>query len=171
MGQHQVRRRSLRSRSGRGVLFVIAMAIAAMQFPPPVAMADGDTTAPALASFSFSPTTVDTSASAQAITVTAQITDDLAGVEFGAFRFESPSNQSISVYFDSSNRVSGTALDGTYVNNITVPRYSEQGTWTADFFELRDKVERVECGVHLVLVLRRLVMARRSSAASWSRKT
>jgi hypothetical protein len=75
------------------------------------------------------------------------------------------------VYFDSSNRVSGTALDGTYVNNITVPRYSEQGTWTADFFELRDKVERVECPVHLVLVLRRLVMARRSSAVSWSRKT
>jgi hypothetical protein len=100
----------------------------------------GDTTAPALASFSFSPTTVDTSASAQTITVTAQITDDLAGVEFGAFQFESPSNQSISVYFDSNNRVSGTALDGTYVKNVTVPRYSEQGTWTADYFEFRDKV-------------------------------
>ncbi|NYT02131.1 MAG: DUF11 domain-containing protein [Methanosarcinales archaeon] len=37
-------------------------------------------------------------------------------------------------------RVSGTDLDGVYVNRVTVPRYSEEGTWTLERLTLSDRV-------------------------------
>ena len=105
-----------------------------------VALAASDSTPPTLASFSFTPTTVDTSASQQAITFTARITDDLAGVSSGYIEFDSPSGQYLSAQFYSNYRVSGTAQDGNYVYNAIVPRYSEQGTWTAVYGSLTDGV-------------------------------
>jgi hypothetical protein len=39
----------------------------------------------------------------------------------------SPSGQQISGSF--SKRISGTPLDGTYEATMTLPAYSEQGTW------------------------------------------
>ena len=80
--------------------------------------------------FSFSPTSIDTSAAPQTITVTARITDDLAGFYDGAVYFYSPSlGQSAHAGFGPSNRVSGTDLDGTYKDSMTVRKFSEQGTW------------------------------------------
>ena len=102
--------------------------------------ATGDTTPPTLTSFSFSPTTVDTSASAQTISITVHLSDDVAGVQYGEFSFAGPSNQYLNVFFNASDRTSGTALDGTYQTNLSVPRHTAQGTWTADYFYMRDQV-------------------------------
>ncbi len=107
---------------------------------PTVALAAGDTTPPTLVSFSFTPTTIDTSASQQTITFTARITDDLAGLSYAYVEFDSPSGQYVTADFYSSTRVSGTAQDGTYQENVIVPRYSDPGTWTARYTSLRDQV-------------------------------
>jgi len=101
----------------------------------------GDTTTPAIASFDFHPKAVDTSTSPQEITVTARLTDDLSGFSQGYFRFQSPSKiQDIGAWFSSYERTSGNELDGTYERKITLPRYSEPGTWILSSVELRDNV-------------------------------
>ena len=127
----------------RAAVARLVLAFAALlgmtMLPLAVATAAGDTTPPTLSSFSFSPTTVDTSASAQSISVTAHVSDDIAGVEYGAFSFVGPSNQHLSGYFDASDRTSGTALDGTYQINVSVPRSTAEGTWTVGYFETRDQ--------------------------------
>jgi hypothetical protein len=112
----------------------------------------GDVTAPMLHSLSFSPTSVDTSAGPQTITVTARITDDLAGV----FAWEdhdpaSPAPIYVNWLWLSSpsglqlatgaltERISGNAFDGVYQTDVVLPAYSERGTWTVTSLELGDK--------------------------------
>jgi len=58
----------------------------------------------------------------------------------GRAEFRSPSDfysveddQAQTAYFDSSNRISGTALDGVYQTTITIPRASDGGTWKLRF--------------------------------------
>ncbi len=101
----------------------------------------GDTTPPTIASFDFNPKAVDTSTSSQEITVTARLTDDLSGFSQGYFRFQSRSKiQDIGAWFSSYERTSGNELDGTYERKITLPQYSEPGTWRLSSIELRDNV-------------------------------
>ncbi len=101
----------------------------------------GDTTPPTIASFDFNPKAVDTSTSSQEITITARLTDDLSGFSQGYFRFQSPSKiQDVGLWFSSSERTSGNELDGTYERKITLPQYSEPGTWKLSSIELRDNV-------------------------------
>ncbi|MDD3524534.1 MAG: SdrD B-like domain-containing protein, partial [Candidatus Cloacimonetes bacterium] len=101
----------------------------------------GDTTPPTIASFDFNPKAVDTSTSSQEITITARLTDDLSGFSQGYFRFQSPSKiQDVGLWFSSSERTSGNELDGSYERKITLPQYSEPGTWKLSSVELRDNV-------------------------------
>ena len=104
----------------------------------------GDVTAPKLQSLSFSTRSVDTSTGEKTITVTARITDDIAGVwasqndytpgmtssHFSPWiSMQSPSGgQNVNATF--STRISGNHLDGIYQTTITIPAYSEQGLWT-----------------------------------------
>ena len=99
----------------------------------------GDTAAPSLVSFSLSPSMVDTSAGPATISFTARVTDDLSGVSNASAAFFSPSSaQAVGVNFGAGTRVSGDALDGTYVAQATVPAFSEQGTWTLISLSLVD---------------------------------
>ena len=84
------------------------------------------------------PTSVDTSSGPQTITVTAHITDDLAGLTgaggFGDLQFYAPStNQNWGVNFRNDNRISGTATDGFYQAQLQLPRYSLCGHWEAKY--------------------------------------
>ncbi len=110
-----------------------------------------DSTPPALTGLSFSPSVVDTSASSQNVTITVSASDDISGVDFSpttaslAFiqiDFISPSgNQSVFVNpFATPVTVAGTPLAGTWQLSATWPQFSEQGTWNATFFGLKDKV-------------------------------
>src|SRR3954447_16685912 len=126
-------------------VFVLLLLVAAAGAPARAAAfagAGSDTTAPALAEFSLSPTTIDTSASSQTVTVTARITDAGAGVGWsaGSLSFRGPSNQYASVFLSQSQRISGTANDGVYRYQLTMPQYSAQGPWTVDMFSLSDAV-------------------------------
>ena len=109
--------------------------------------APGDAAPPVLAGLSFSADSIDTSASAQTVTLQAHITDDLAGLNTGSccmtsyLTFQSPSNtygHNLTVTFDASTRVSGSATDGVYEIPLTLPRYSEQGTWKVSSGSLYD---------------------------------
>ena len=91
---------------------------------------------------------VSTAGSSQTITLTARITDDLAGNAGAGYysspsqvRFVSPSgHQAVTAMLNRTRLVSGTPQDGTYETTLTVPQYAEQGTWTVQYFLLVDQV-------------------------------
>jgi hypothetical protein len=104
-----------------------------------------DTTAPVLRSLSLSPSVINTAAGSQNIVVTARVTDDLAGTgvnrKLFEIRFRSPSgNQFVGTSMFDTDRISGNDLDGTYQNTMTVPAFSESGTWTVEWVLLNDAV-------------------------------
>ncbi|HPR65622.1 MAG TPA: SdrD B-like domain-containing protein, partial [Methanothrix sp.] len=101
----------------------------------------GDAKPPDVLSFDFDPKAVDTSTSSQEITATAHLTDDLSGFSSASVWFESPSDgQSVGVSLSSNDRISGDELDGVYVDTMTLPQYSEPGTWKLDYISLTDSV-------------------------------
>jgi serine protease len=114
----------------------------ALGFPAEFEVASvGDSEPPEIVSLDFDPKAVDTSASSQDIRATVRLTDDLSGIDQGSIRFYSPSqSQSIGAWFSSYERISGTDLDGVYEHKMTLPRYSEPGTWNLDYISIYDKV-------------------------------
>jgi hypothetical protein len=113
----------------------------------PIASAISDLTPPSIVSFDFKPKMVDVSKSDQTITVIAQLEDNLSGIwNMGAgsspsqVAFASPSSEaSISAAFwVIRNLVSGGMLNGTYKDNMTLPRGSASGKWHLDHFILVD---------------------------------
>ncbi|MCL1598819.1 MAG: hypothetical protein M3094_06525, partial [Actinomycetia bacterium] len=109
----------------------------------------GDTLAPYLVAFSLTPTTIDTSSGPRTITITARLTDAVAGVSpwdpLSEVTFASPSgNETVRATFSPTDRVSGDANDGTYKVTVTVPKNAEQGTWTVKEFLAIDRVGNTE---------------------------
>jgi alpha-tubulin suppressor-like RCC1 family protein len=110
--------------------------------------AKSDTEAPQLQSLSWTPSSVNTSTGAQTITVTARITDDLAGNAGPSnptgnrsyISFKSPGGAWLVALLGDEQRVSGTALDGIVESSITVPAFSPSGVWTVDALRLIDNV-------------------------------
>ena len=97
-----------------------------------------DFTAPQLASLSFTPGSIDTSGGAATVTVDARITDDVAGPSIGGrvplshVDLVGPGgNQRAVAYLSVAQRISGSALDGTYRTTITLPWHAEPGRWNA----------------------------------------
>ena len=106
-----------------------------------------DITPPDLSAFSLSPTSVNTDASSGVVTVTAEITDDLAGNAGAGYssspssvRFRSPSGQSVYAMLSDLERTTGTAQNGTVQYAMTVPQFAEHGTWTVEYIYLVDQV-------------------------------
>jgi len=105
----------------------------------------GDETPPRVVAVTVSPPSIDTSADAATVTVTVHATDDLSGLATTAgfaeswmryaVYFLSPSQQMVDgqLHF-----VSGTPRDALYEATITVPRYSEQGTWRLNQVSVSD---------------------------------
>ena len=111
-------------------------------------LALSDTEAPELVTLGISPDEVNVASSSATVILTARITDNLSGNAGAGYssspsqlRFQSPSgNQSVWAMLDGYNRVSGTALDGEYSYQMTVPQYAESGTWTIDYVLLVDQI-------------------------------
>jgi hypothetical protein len=94
----------------------------------------GDTTAPTLSEITVSPTEINPAVSAQSVTVSARITDDLAGLidpsssngwngGYASVSFANENSSSFaSVNLTAGNRVQGTETDGIYQATMTVPR-------------------------------------------------
>jgi hypothetical protein len=97
-----------------------------------------DITPPTLTSFTFAPNAVNTTTTSANVNVTAQLTDDLSGVEECLVFFTSPSGQhSVGTRL---NLTSGTDLNGTWQGQIVIPAYSEPGTWVVSEISAADNV-------------------------------
>ena len=98
-----------------------------------------DVTAPELVEITIEPSEMDTSAGAATITITAKATDDLSGIRSMGYFLERPSGRK-----ENSGRglswVSGSSTDGMYVGRLTLPQYSERGTWRISTVYLYDEV-------------------------------
>ena len=116
-----------------------------------------DATPPSILSFDFNPKAINTATSSQEITFTAHLTDDLSGIgkrEDGSWitssaTFRSPSEKQ-TAYVDilGQDPISGTDLDGVYVTKMTLPKYSEQGTWKLVSIEFSDRIGNLKTLSH-----------------------
>ncbi|MBE3123502.1 MAG: PKD domain-containing protein, partial [Planctomycetes bacterium] len=104
------------------------------------AQGQGDVTPPVLVDFFFTPTSIDVSADAAEVTVTVRMTDELSGVQYGWATFYSATWQRVDAYFPASTRIWGDDHDGVYQSAMTVPRYSEGGTWRLSGVGMYDRV-------------------------------
>jgi hypothetical protein len=116
-----------------------AFALEAAGFPTTVpVVSTPDTTAPVLADLTVDPPAIDTSTGPASVTITLHLTDDLAGVDFGArpttsFTFAlgvSEPGGTFARICSEPVLVSGDPLDGTWTTRCDLPRYSQAGDWT-----------------------------------------
>lgn len=113
-----------------------------------VVSSPADTTKPEITGVRFTPLAIDTSASSRLVTVTLNITDDLAGTSFASdvtelisfshgVLFTSPSGGQ-SRYLSSFTLAAGTPQNGTWVGNVFFPQFSEGGTWKLSLLNIKD---------------------------------
>jgi len=122
-------------------------AITAAELP---ARADdlSDTQAPELRGFRIEPETVHGGTEPAVVTCVAHLVDDRAGIAGRTYtsspsqvRFRSPSKQQFqTAMFTEEQRVAGDELDGHYESRMTLPPFSEQGTWRVEYFLAVDAV-------------------------------
>jgi hypothetical protein len=112
-----------------------------------------DTTPPQLGSLSLSPTFINTSVTTETVTINFQASDNLSGLDFLAgfasphfngtqIEFVSPSGQqrhSVNPYNSIFAKLTGTPLVSTWQTQLTVPQFSEQGTWKINRISLKDE--------------------------------
>jgi hypothetical protein len=92
-----------------------------------------DSTPAVISSVALTPSPVSTDGAAAEVTITVTISDDLSGFSSAFIHLLGPdngANSDIFGYFTGDQRVSGDALSGTYVATMSLPAYSETGTWT-----------------------------------------
>lgn len=107
----------------------LAVLVALLALSP--ASAECDLETPVLAGFDFDPAAVDVSTGSSPVTCTMTVTDDLAGVAEATCSFAGP-------FFlqahecTATTPASGSRTNGTFECTVTIPQYSNAGTWSAD---------------------------------------
>jgi hypothetical protein len=95
-----------------------------------------DATPPTLVSLDFTPKNVDVTNGAKTVTVTAQITDDNSGVQQNAtVYFRGPTGTQALASFTLKT---GTATNGTFEADVTIPQSAHPGTWKLYRVNLQD---------------------------------
>jgi hypothetical protein len=86
---------------------------------------------PEITAFSVSPAAVDITSADATVQVTVHITDDDSGFSYANLYLYGPGNKFVTnIFFQNSDVQSGgTNLDGTYVIDVTIPRYGLAGDW------------------------------------------
>lgn len=102
-----------------------------------------DTTGPGLTSASLNPTSVNVSSADQNVTCSMTVTDALSGVALAGCFVQGPTppppgEPQVQGCFDDAPN-SGTRNNGTFSCTITIPRYSDAGSW-ATLVSLVDQV-------------------------------
>ena len=98
-----------------------------------------DITPPELIEVSLDLSEVDVSGEDREITVTARVTDDLSGVDLAEFHFVGPTKREEATATLGSV-LFGLITDGEFVGNLTLPQYSEAGTWSLERVSVVDHV-------------------------------
>lgn len=102
----------------------------------------GDLRAPQILSFDYAPKTVDVTRAAQLVTVEAMICDEADGVLNAISHFRSPSQASITGFFELL-LAEGDQFCGTYRAGFVVPLNAESGVWVVTFLRAEDKKANV----------------------------
>ena len=120
--------------------------LAAAGFPSTLEqVGPGDNSVPELTDIRLTPETIDTSSGSQTITVEFDMTDDVSGFAWGVLDFHSPNDdQRARAQFDESHLIAGDALNGTYRTTMTLPQFSEPGTWELEHIMYSDHAENIE---------------------------
>ena len=105
--------------------------------PIPPTPAGGDFTPPEFVEVSISPSVADVTTGDVAITITVQMADDLSGVGEVQLDFMSPSTQQRKSFFQFAP---SSSTNWTYTHILSLPRFSESGTWRLDIAHLHDRV-------------------------------
>ncbi len=98
-----------------------------------------DISAPKITSLSLTPKLVNTETQSQQLTLTADLTDDFAGVGYVTI-YLTPENGATQRIWFCLRRVSGDALSGTYKGSATMPVGSQEGVWSVRWLYLSDKI-------------------------------
>jgi hypothetical protein len=96
-----------------------------------------DTSPPQLESFTITPSTVDVTGSSQTVTVELHITDATGLVGSPTITLDSQDTTQ-QAGFGNVPRTSGSATDGIYSKDVTLPQGAAPGTWDAQVFPLKD---------------------------------
>ena len=120
------------------VVGILAGGLAGGAVAAPSEVRQEDVTAPTLLNISSSPATVGVVAGPAPITVTVQLTDDLAGVQQWLVSFSSPSGDQSLQVFGTPGLITGTNLNGTFQGTSVLPQFSESGDWQATFLSMTD---------------------------------
>lgn len=105
-----------------------------------------DTQPPQIVGITMAPSSVDASAGPQTVTLSLSLTDNLSGTNFTScncstffFDIRSPSgNQNIYLSNNQFTQTSGTALNGVWRAQFTVPQFSEPGVWQVAYIGTLD---------------------------------
>src|SRR3712207_692148 len=96
-----------------------------------------DTSPPQLESFTITPSTVDVTNSAQTVTVELHITDQTGLVGMPSIILDS---EDTTQHAGSGGvpRTSGSASDGIYSKEVTLPQGAAPGTWNLQIYPMKD---------------------------------
>lgn len=102
--------------------------------------AEDDTEPPTLVTVNLAPASINVTSADATVTLTARVTDNLSGFDYGYFYlYSSDQSQYKLLYISQSQRVSGNDLDGEYETTLPFPQFSQAGDWTLRSAYLRDK--------------------------------
>jgi len=131
-------------------IFIVRLCIVMFLIFLPVALpadlsAQADVTAPVLVGLSFTPTTIDVSGGNQDVVFTWTLMDD-TGIGDGYTYLEiiSPSDQTYWTFVYLSDITDGNMNYGVFKTIITLPQYSETGTWKIQYVFLRDELDNAQ---------------------------
>ena len=99
-----------------------------------------DVTPPELVELTLDRSEVDVSSRPATITVSARVSDDLSGATRLQMDFVSPSGEQQTTFFDEGVKATGSITDWVYVGAVTLPQFSESGTWTLRYVYVHDEV-------------------------------
>lgn len=95
--------------------------------------ANADSTPPTLEGFSFSPETIDVGYGPATVSCSVDFSDDKSGIRYAYVQFFPPSGENAPASFflgPAGDLVSGTRNAGRLEGTLTIPAFSEPGTWT-----------------------------------------
>jgi hypothetical protein len=129
--------------STNNVLSLLTSDLEQLRFPTDLTVTSvPDTQPPQLTGISITPASVDVSRNPQTVNITLNVTDNLAGVEFSFWprvRFRSPSGRLQLTETGTLTLVSGTPSSGVWRGVMSIPRYTEPGTWKLHQIVLIDR--------------------------------
>jgi len=119
-------------------LLAVTMGLTHLGYPR-TGDAQEDVRPPDVIGFRFTPNRFDVGEQSRTMDVTFEATDDLSGVAWVRADFTSPSKR-LNLVAVATSDTNLAARNGTYHATLTIPRYSEFGTWSVTGLAASDRV-------------------------------